>query len=344
MGRSVAARKHPDDCRQQHGEAAVRNVLRARRKEDTKGVWTIALCGSLAIGLVAYLWNFADQALSAACVGHVFETLASFEEFPSERTPWHSGAPGSIAEYAYGLFCDGRWRFWDHPWRVVPTQLASDPLLYVFDDFLSSSEVNAVLKLVSDLDFFSSGLKDSVDMGYRSSRTSFFPPGIAEEDPVLLRIARRIHATAHVPLSHGELLQVVEYREGDKYELHLDADPDVPRVATMILYLSDVDGGGETVWPHNLFNGSLQEGPLPKPTNGSETRQPMQPYCDHQSYLKVQPKKGRAVLMYNLKREAVWGDIKQTMVNENSLHGACPVRGKRSKWVLQKWMQYKSLA
>ena len=51
-----------------------------------------------------------------------------------------------------------------------------------------------------------------------------------------------MHATARVPLAHGEQLQFAEYRAGEKYEFHSDADPDVPRVATMILYLSDAEG------------------------------------------------------------------------------------------------------
>lgn len=148
-----------------------------------------------------------------------------------------------------------------------------------------------------------------------------------------------------MPLNHGELLQVAEYHESEKYELHLDADPDVPRVATFLIYLSDVDGGGETVWPFNGVNGSLLQGPLPLPVDGAGDKQPMQPYCDHVSYLKAAPKKGRGILMYNLKRESssVWSSVARTAVDEKALHGACPVQGKRGKVVMQQWMQHKPI-
>lgn len=57
-------------------------------------------------------------------------------------------------------------------------------------------------------------------------------------------------------LENGEALQVLHYEHGQKYEPHLDFFHDKRnqevgghRVATVLMYLSNVVKGGETVFP-----------------------------------------------------------------------------------------------
>jgi prolyl 4-hydroxylase len=81
------------------------------------------------------------------------------------------------------------------------------------------------------------------------------------EDAFIERLDRRIADLMGWPLEHGEGLQILHYREGGEYRPHFDYFPPGQngsalhtarggqRVATLIVYLSDVAGGGETIFP-----------------------------------------------------------------------------------------------
>lgn len=58
------------------------------------------------------------------------------------------------------------------------------------------------------------------------------------------------------PPENGEDIQVLRYEEGQRYEPHYDYFTDKVnivrgghRLATVLMYLSDVEKGGETVFP-----------------------------------------------------------------------------------------------
>lgn len=57
---------------------------------------------------------------------------------------------------------------------------------------------------------------------------------------------------------NGEALQILQYQHGQKYEPHFDFFFDKVslergghRIATVLMYLSDVESGGETVFPNS---------------------------------------------------------------------------------------------
>lgn len=63
---------------------------------------------------------------------------------------------------------------------------------------------------------------------------------------------------SHIPQENGEGLQILHYVDGQKYEPHYDYFLDTvnpqeiyggQRVATMLIYLTTVDEGGETFFP-----------------------------------------------------------------------------------------------
>lgn len=77
----------------------------------------------------------------------------------------------------------------------------------------------------------------------RTSKGTFFAP---HEDPVIQRIEERIALATHIPESHGEGIQVLQYGVGQLYEPHQDfffdkvnSAPSMggQRVATILMYL-----------------------------------------------------------------------------------------------------------
>ena len=92
----------------------------------------------------------------------------------------------------------------------------------------------------------------------RASDGTFFP---LNADPFIARLDRRIAALMNRPVENGEGLQVLRYRDGGQYTPHFDyfppADPGSAaalaaggqRVASLVMYLNDVQAGGATVFP-----------------------------------------------------------------------------------------------
>ena len=77
------------------------------------------------------------------------------------------------------------------------------------------------------------------------------------QDAVVAAIEARIAAHTHIPASHGEGIQVLHYAPGELYEPHFDSFHEEfnqrnggQRIATLLMYLTDVEEGGETVFPN----------------------------------------------------------------------------------------------
>mmetsp|Transcript_17125 Transcript_17125/g.56020 ORF Transcript_17125/g.56020 Transcript_17125/m.56020 type:complete len:331 (-) Transcript_17125:77-1069(-) len=184
------------------------------------------------------------------------------------------------------------------------------------DYFIEKAKPNMKKSTVVD-----NGTGKSIDSQIRTSTGTFFR---RQEDDVIADVERRIAEFTMIPVENGEGIQILHYVKGQKYEAHYDyfhdkfnAEPAKGgnRIATVLIYLSDVEEGGETVFPSSGD----------KPEYGDD---PSWSQCAKRG-LAVHPRKGDAMLFFSL-------DLTGKL-DTHSLHASCPViRGE--KWSATKWI------
>lgn len=76
-----------------------------------------------------------------------------------------------------------------------------------------------------------------------------------EQTEAITRIEQRISQIMNIPIEHGDGLQVLRYIPGQEYKPHYDFFAETSRastnnrISTLVMYLNDVEQGGETVFP-----------------------------------------------------------------------------------------------
>lgn len=136
------------------------------------------------------------------------------------------------------------------------------PRIVLFGNLLAADECEALIEL-SRGKLQRSNVVDRQTGHYQHhpDRTSDGTYFRRAETPLIARIETRIAELTGCTIERGEPIQVLHYRPGTEYKPHFDYfDPadegnqqvlrlGGQRVATLIMYLSDVDGGGSTVFP-----------------------------------------------------------------------------------------------
>lgn len=141
------------------------------------------------------------------------------------------------------------------------TILSESPWVVTFDNFLSDSEMNALIttqpSFIRSTDTGSTNEYGETGRILSSGRTSqnSWCAGECENHPEVKKVYKKIEEVTGVPRKNYESFQVLKYEEGQKYRTHHDygeGDKELacgPRILTFFLYLSDVPEGGETAFP-----------------------------------------------------------------------------------------------
>ncbi|XP_052189463.1 probable prolyl 4-hydroxylase 4 [Diospyros lotus] len=210
-------------------------------------------------------------------------------------------------------------------------QVSWKPRAFVYEGFLTDEECNHLISLAkSELKRSAVADNDSGQSKLSEVRTSsgmFIRKG---KDPIVAGIEDKITMWTFLPKENGEDIQVLRYEHGQKYDPHYDYFADKVnivrgghRMATVLMYLSNVESGGETVFP------SAEE---PSRRRSSSASDEDLSECAKKG-IAVKPRKGDALLFFNLHPDAVPDPI--------SLHGGCPVI-EGEKWSATKWIHVDS--
>ncbi|KAK8681531.1 hypothetical protein V6N13_053933 [Hibiscus sabdariffa] len=197
-----------------------------------------------------------------------------------------------------------------------------EPRAFLYHNFLSKEECEYLIKIAKP--FMKKSSVVDTKTGKRKDSRFVLSAGYEIKWTVLVFhcIFLSFFMTSK-SIEHGEGLQVLHYEVGQKYDPHFDYFLDSfnirkagQRMATMLMYLTDVEEGGETVFPNAKGNVS----DVPWWDELSE--------CGKRG-LAVKPKMGNALLFWSMRPNAT--------VDPSSLHGGCPVI-KGDKWSSTKWM------
>ena len=137
-----------------------------------------------------------------------------------------------------------------------------EPLVVVLANVLSDEECDALIRFSKDKLQRSKIGNTREENELRTSSSMFFQQG---ENDLVARIEKRISYIMNIPVEHGEGLQVLNYKIGQEYKAHFDFfSPSKvgnnPRISTLVMYLNDVEQGGETFFPKLNFSVSPQKG------------------------------------------------------------------------------------
>ncbi|SEJ41064.1 2OG-Fe(II) oxygenase [Paraburkholderia diazotrophica] len=136
------------------------------------------------------------------------------------------------------------------------------PAAVLFADLLGADECDELIELARPRLIRSTVIDPvtgrNIVAGHRSSDGMFFRP---RETPLIERIEERIAELTGFPVENGEGLQMLRYEAGAESTPHVDylvpgndanqesIERSGQRVGTLLMYLNDVESGGETVFP-----------------------------------------------------------------------------------------------
>ena len=136
-----------------------------------------------------------------------------------------------------------------------------EPLVVILGNVLSDEECDALINMSQDR-MQRSKVANSLEVDeLRTSSSMFFQES---ENDLVAKVEKRVSQIMNIPIEHGEGLQVLNYQIGQEYKAHFDffSSPTVknPRISTLVMYLNDVEQGGETYFPKLNFSVTPQKG------------------------------------------------------------------------------------
>lgn len=191
--------------------------------------------------------------------------------------------------------------------KIKLKELCDYPYIGYAEGVLSDEECNHIINSAKDK-LVRSKVDGPTEL-VSDTRTSS-QAWLGYDDDTVVELCERVANIIDMPSTHAEQMQVVYYKKGEKYDRHHDAYETFTvegkratkgwgqRVKTALLYLNDVEAGGETEFP----------------------------IVD----VVVKPKRGSMVVFDNIDPEH------RTVPLHSSLHAALPVE-KGFKWACNLW-------
>jgi len=192
----------------------------------------------------------------------------------------------------------------------------------IVEDFLTAEQCDALMAMakprLQPSEGWSVGSGRSERTTYRESDQTWF---VLNENPLVSQIEQQIATDSEIPVENGEGLQVVRYLKGGHYYTHHDAfDPNYEGNRSVLLR------GGQRIKTYLIYLNDLAQ-------DGSDGGATYFPAID----LRVYPKKGRALVWWNVWKELRTGEYR--MEPQASHSGEDLLSDTKEKWILTKWLR-----
>lgn len=167
------------------------------------------------------------------------------------------------------------------------------------DNFLSNDECNDLVTYADSKHYQNSLLVGNILSPARKSNQVWI---YDSENKIALKISNLVRTLTGSSIDHMEPLQLLRYGKGEYFGAHYDADNELDRIYTIIIYLNDEYTGGITRFNNLNYN--------------------------------IKPKKGKAVLFKSIVNEV---PTVYNQVIEKSIHQGCEIYS-GIKYICNKWV------
>ena len=138
-----------------------------------------------------------------------------------------------------------------------------EPLIVILGNVLSNEECDELIRLSKDkMKRSKIGTTREINE-LRTSSSTFLEE---RENEIITRVEKRVSTIMNIPIEHGEGLQILQYTPGQEYKAHKDFFSTTShgtnnnRISTLVMYLNDVEQGGETYFPKLNFSVTPKKG------------------------------------------------------------------------------------
>ena len=135
---------------------------------------------------------------------------------------------------------------------ITAEVLNEEPLIVKFHNVLSDEECQTLIECAASR-LKRSKLANKEFSQIRTSSGMFFDDN---ENPLITTIEKRVSRLMNLPIEHAEGLQVLHYEPGQEFKAHFDyfsehhPSSKNNRISTLVMYLNEVEQGGETTFPN----------------------------------------------------------------------------------------------
>lgn len=160
----------------------------------------------------------------------------------------------------------------DHTGNIIHTDREieiitrlEEPLVVILGNVLSNEECDELIRLAMAKDNMKrSKIGTTREVNELRTSSSMFLE--ESENDIVATVEKRVSSIMNIPIEHGEGLQILKYTPGQEYKAHYDFFSSTSkaannnRISTLVMYLNDVEQGGETFFPKLDFSVSPQKG------------------------------------------------------------------------------------